>query len=240
MVMLILHPTQTATLGGDEYMADGNLLRLGGVSGLLAVVAMIPAYLVGYPGAPGSLLEAQTYFEAGSGMFVFYNGVLPLFHVFFFILFLGVLYGMLRSAGGEARGIGGGLPAAALAGGIVFATLSAAGFTVEIFYPAVLQRFGELRSDTAFVLVSLTLSSWLYHYCQIGASAMVLSSSLVAIRTRVLPGWLALAGLVIALLTFLHFLLPLLAALVGLAWVAVVSAVMLTGGSQGPRTRRTR
>jgi hypothetical protein len=62
----------------------------------------------------------------------------------------------------------------------------------------------------------------------------------VAVRTRVLPGWLALAGLVIALLTFLHFLLPLLAALVGLAWVVVVSAVMLTGGSQGPQTRRTR
>ena len=50
----------------------------------------------------------------------------------------------------------------ALAGGIVFATLSAAGISVEIFYPAVLLRFGELRADTAFVLVSLTLSSWLY------------------------------------------------------------------------------
>src|SRR5215203_3171145 len=204
-------------------MADGNLLRLGGVSGLLAVISMIPAYLVGYPDAPGSLLEAQTYFDAESGMFVFFNGVLPLFHIFFFLLFLGVLYGMLRSARGEARGVIEGLPAVALAGGIVFATLSAAGFTVEIFYPAVLQRFGELRSDTAFVLVSLTLSSWL-----------------VAVRTRVLPGWLALAGFVVALLTFLHFLLPLLAALVGLAWVAVVSAVMLTGGSRGPRTRRSR
>ena len=219
-------------------MADGNLLRLGGVSGLLAVVSMIPAYLVGYPDAPGSLLEAQTYFDAESGMFVFSNGVLPLFHVFFFLLFLGVLYGMLRSAGGEARGAG--LPAVALAGGIVFATLSSAGFAVEIFYPAVLQRFGELRSDTAFVLVSLTLSSWLYHYCQIGASAMVLSTSLVAVGTRVLPGWLALAGFVVTLLTFLHFLFPLLAALVGLAWVAVVSAVMLTGGGRSPRTRRTR
>ena len=118
-------------------MADGNLLRLGGVSGLLAVVSMIPAYLVGFPDAPGSLLEAQTYFDAESGMF--FNGVLPLFHIFFFLLFLGVLYGMLRSVGGEARGIAEGLPAVALAGGIVFATLSAAGFTVEIFYPAVLQ-----------------------------------------------------------------------------------------------------
>ena len=69
---------------------------------------------------------------------------------------------------------------------------------------------------------------------------MVLSTSIVAIGTRVLPGRLALAGFVVALLTFLHLLLPLLAALVGLAWVAVVSAVMLTGGSQSPRTRRTR
>jgi hypothetical protein len=239
--MPILHATKTATLGGEGYMADGNLLRLGGVSGLLAVVAMIPAYLVGYPDAPGSLLEAQTYFEAGPGMFVMSNGVLPLFHIFFFLLFLGVLYGMLKSAGGEDRGIGAGLPAVALAGGILFATLSAAGFAVEIFYPAVLQRFGELRADTAFVLVSLTLSSWLYHFCQIGTSAMVLSTSLVSLGTRVLPGWLALAGFVVAVLTFLHFLLPLLAALVGLAWVAVVSAVMLTGGRQeGTRRSRTR
>jgi hypothetical protein len=229
-----------ATPGGDEYMAEGNPLRLGGLSGLLAVVSMIPAYLVGYPDAPGSLLEAQTYFDAESDMFVFSNGVLPLFHVFFFLLFLGVLYGMLRSPGGETRAVAEGLPAVALAGGIVFATLSAAGFTVEIFYPAVLQRFGDLSSDTAFVLVSLTLSSWLYHYCQIGASAMVLSTSMVAVGTRVLPGWLALAGFLVAILTFLHFLFPLVAALVGLAWVAVVSAVMLTGGGRRPRTRRAR
>jgi hypothetical protein len=240
MVTLILHPTRMATPGGDEYMAEGNPLRLGGLSGLLAVVSMIPAYLVGYPDAPGSLLEAQTYFDAESGMFVLSNGVLPLFHVFFFLLFLGVLYGMLRSPGGETRAVAEGLPAVALAGGIVFATLSAAGFTVEIFYPAVLQRFGDLSSDTAFVLVSLTLSSWLYHYCQIGASAMVLSTSMVAVGTRVLPGWLALAGFLVAILTFLHFLFPLVAALVGLAWVAVVSAVMLTGGGRRPRTRRAR
>lgn len=193
-------------------MAGGNLVRLGGVSSLLAVVAMIPAYLVGYPDAPGSPLEAQSYFEGGPGTFVFSNGVLPLFHIFFFILFLGVLY----------------------------ATLSAAGFTVEILYPAVLQRFGDLQPDAAFVLVSLTLSSWLYHYCQIGTSVMVLSTSVVALGTGVLPGWLALAGFVVAILTFLHFLLPLLAALVGLAWVAAVSVVMLTGRVQRSRPRRTR
>ena len=216
-------------------------MRLGGIFGLLAVVVMIPAYLVGYPDAPGSPEEATSYFGAGIGTFVFSNGVLPLFHVFFFILFLGVLYGVLRSAEDGAQGGGGGLPAAALAGGIVFAALSAAGFAAEILYPAALQRFGVFEPDAAFVLVSLTLSSWLYHFCQVGASAMVLVTSVVALETGVLPRWLALAGFVVALLTLLHFLVPLLAALVGLLWIAAVSVLMLTGGvgstGGGPRRR---
>lgn len=225
-------------------MANGNLVRLGGIFGLLAVVMMIPAYLVGYPDAPGSPEEASSYFGSGLDTFVFFNGVLPLFHVFFFILFLGVLYGVLRRAeDGAQGGAGGGLPAAALAGGIVFAVLSAAGFTAEILYPATLQRFGDIEPDAPFVLVSLTLSSWLYHFCQVGASALVLVTSVVALGTGVLPRWLALAGFVVALLTLLHFLLPLLGAMAGLAWVAVVSVLMLAGGvgsTGGPRTRTLR
>ena len=133
------------------------------------------------------------------------------------------------------------LPAAALAGGILFATLEAAGFTAEILFPAALQRFGVFEPDAAFVLVSLTLASWLYHFCQIGTSAMVLVSSLVALETGVLPRWLALAGFVVALVTFLHVLLPLVAALVGLLWIAAVSVLMLSGGvgrsTGGPRRR---
>ena len=150
LAMPILYPAKTAISGGREYMAGGNLLRLGGVSGLLAVFAMIPAYLVGYPDAPGSPLEAQSYFEGGPDSFVLSNGIFPLFHVFFFILFLGVLYGMLRSAGDEAGGMGAALSGAALAGGIVFVTLSAAGFTAEILYPAVLQRFGRYPTGRGF------------------------------------------------------------------------------------------
>ena len=218
--------------------------RFGGIFGLLAVVLMIPAYLVGYPDAPGSPEEASASFGAGQGTFVFFNGVLPLFHVFFFILFLGVLYGVLRGAGDDdARGVrgGGGLPAAALAGGIVFVGLEAVGFAAEILYPAALQRFGIFEPDAAFVLVSLTLSSWLYHFCQVGASAMVLVTSLVALETGVLPRWLSLAGFVVALLTLLHVLVPLVAALVGLLWIAAVSVLMLTGGvgstGGGPRRR---
>ena len=224
-------------------MAYGNLVRLGGLCGLLSVVAMIPAYLVGSPDLPGSPEEAGSYFEAGLGTFVFSNGVLPLFHVFFFILFLGVLYELLRGAedGERGGGVRGALPAAALAGGILFATLSAAGFTAEILFPAALQRFGVFEPDAAFVLVSLTLASWLYHFCQIGASVMVLVTSLVALKTGVLPRWLALAGFVVALVTLLHVVLGLVAAVVGLLWIAAVSVLMLTGGvggsTGGPRRR---
>jgi hypothetical protein len=167
-------------------------------------------------------------------------GCLCFFSIFFLVLFLGVLYGVLRSAEeGAQRGVG--LPAGALAGGIVFATLSAAGTVSEILYPATVLRFEDLELETQFALVSLTLSSWLYHFGQVGASALVLVTSLVSLGTGVLPRWFALVGFVVALLTLLHFLLPLLAAVVGLLWIAVVSVLMLTGGvgATGSPRRRT-
>lgn len=215
---------------------DGNLVRLGGLFGLMSAVVMIPAYVVGYPDAPGSLAEADLYFDAGPGTFLFFNGVLPLFHVFFFLWFLGVLRGVLRGAEGE----GGALSSVALAGGIVFAALSSAGFAAEIVYPATLVRFEGYDQDDQLAYASLALASWLYHYCQVGASVMIGATSLAALTTGVLPRWLALAGLVVALLTLLHFLLPLLGALAGLAWIATVSAVMLTGGVRSNGATRTR
>ena len=70
---------------------------------------------------------------------------------------------------------------------------------------------------------------------------MVLVTSLVALNTSVLPMWLALAGFVVTLLTLLHVVLGLVAALVGLLWIAAVSVLMLTGGvggaTGGPRRR---
>ncbi len=223
-------------------MNESVLLRLGGIFGLLSVIVMIPAYLVGSPDLPGSPEVAGLYFESGLGTFVFSNGVLPLFHVFFFILFLGVLYGVLRRAEDSAQrgGSGGGLPAAALAGGIVFVVLEAAGFTAEILYPATLQRFGDFDPSAPFVLASLTLSTWLYHFCQVGASALILVTSLIALGTGVLSRWLALAGFIAALLTLLHFLFPLLAALVGLLWIAAVSVLMLLGNVGATTSGRIR
>jgi Domain of unknown function (DUF4386) len=111
----------------------------------------------------------------------------------------------------------------------MFATLSWAGVATEISIPATLGRFANFQEDAQLVFLTLALSSWLYHFCQVGTAALVAATSLVAFRTGVLPNWLAWAGLVVALLSLLHFLIPLLGALIGMLWVAVVSVLMLTG-----------
>jgi hypothetical protein len=85
---------------------------------------------------------------------------------------------------------------------------------------------------------SLVLATWLYHFCQAGAAVMITATSLAALGTGVLPRWLALVGFVVALLTLLHFLLPLVGALAGLSWVALVSGLMLVGSGRASSPRR--
>ena len=80
-------------------MSGGGLARLGGVCGLLFVSLMVPAYVVGYPDAPTSTSGAREvlgYFGTSAGIFVLFNGTLVLLSTFFFLWFLGVLYGVMR------------------------------------------------------------------------------------------------------------------------------------------------
>jgi hypothetical protein len=56
----------------------------------------------------------------------------------------------------------------------------------------------------------------------------------------ILPRWLALVGFLAAILTFLHFLFPLVGAVSGLVWVTLVSALLLGGLSQGTQAPRRR
>ena len=202
--------------------------RLGGISGILYVVLFIPAYIVGYPDALTSASSAQEvfdYFDVGQSTFLFFNGTLSIFAVFFLLWFLGMLHGLLRRAEGE----GVGLSSVALVGGAMFAIMSCVGVAVEISLPATLGRFVNFQEDAQLVFLTLALSSWLYHFCQIGTSVLVAATSFIVLRTGALPDWMAWAGFVVALLALLHFLLPLPAALAGLLWIAVVSVLMLTG-----------
>jgi hypothetical protein len=223
--------------GGSRTTA-GRAARLGGIGGILYVVLFIPAYIVGSPDAPNRASTDQgvfDYFAEGVGAFLFFNGVLTIFALFFLLWFLGALYGVLRSAEGEEEG--GWLSSAALVGGIVFATLSYAGVAVEIVHPATLSRFEDFEPDPQLVFMTLALATWLYHFCQVGTSVLATATSLLALRTGILPTWMAYVGFVVALLALLHFLIPLLGALAGLLWIAVVSVLMLTG-SVGPSPAR--
>ena len=223
---------------GGRRTTAGRAARLGGIGGILYVILFIPAYIVGSPDAPNRASTDQgvfDYFAEGVGAFLFFNGVLTIFALFFLLWFLGALYGVLRSAEGEEEG--GWLSSAALVGGIVFATLSYAGVAVEIVHPATLSRFEDFEPDPQLVFMTLALASWLYHFCQVGTSVLATATSLLALRTGILPTWMAYVGFVVALLALLHFLIPLLGALAGLLWIAVVSVLMLTG-SVGPSPAR--
>ena len=220
-------------------MSGGGLVRLGGVCGLLFVLLMVPAYVVGYPDAAtatSGTREVLGYFGTSAGTFVFFNGTLALLSTFFFLWFLGVLFGVLR----RAEGVDGVLSTVALAGGILFITLSCAGYSVEIMHPAALERFVNFVPDGQSTFESLALSAWLYHFCQVGDAVMISAASLVVLGSGILPRWLALIGFLAAILALLHFLIPLIGAVSGLVWVTLVSALMLAGLSQSTPRRRAR
>ncbi len=111
----------------------------------------------------------------------------------------------------------------------MFVALSWAGVADEVSFPAASTPFVNFQPDAQLAFLTLAASSWLYHFCQIGTSVLVSATSLVALSTGVLPNGLAWAGLVVALLALLHFLIPLLSATAGLLWVTAVSVQMLTG-----------
>lgn len=193
--------------------------RIGGAFAILAVLVIIPAFLVGSPDQPHTSDEARRYFESGSS-FVTANGVVPLLHILFGIVFVGALTSMLFRAVGPRAEI-----FIASTGGVVWLTLTAAGLAAEVAYPAAMVRFGDVAANGASQPM-LTLSTWLYNYSQLGAAAMILSSSISIWRTGVLPKWACALG-VFGVLPLAHTWVPLWAAASTLIWVGLIGLVML-------------
>ncbi len=217
-------------------MAYNTAARLGGIGGILFVVLFLPSYLTP-PDAPVPTSRPQDvigYFADRQDGILLFNGLLLIFAAFFFLWFIGALYGLLWSAENQR----GGISSVALGGGLVFIVLVLAGAAVEIVYPATLTRFENFAPDAQLGFLSLTLSGWMYRFALMGMSVLIAASSVVVLSTGVMPRWLALAGFVAALFALLRFLIPL-GGILGLLWVLVVSVLMLAGlagrGSVGPR-----
>jgi hypothetical protein len=219
-------------------MAYNTAARLGGIGGILFVVLILPSFLTP-PDAPVPTSRPQDvvgYFADRQDGILLFNGLLLIFAAFFFLWFVGALYGLLWSAEGE----GGGISSVALGGGLVFIVLVLAGAAVEIVHPATLARFENFAPDAQLGFLSLTLSGWMYRFAFVGMSVLIAATSVVVLSTGVVPRWLALAGFVAAVFALLRFLIPL-GAFLGLLWVLAVSVLMLAGlarrGSVGPRRR---
>jgi hypothetical protein len=217
-------------------MAYNMAVRLGGLGGILFVVLFFRSYLT-LPDAPVATSRPQDiigYFANRQDGILLFNGLLLIFAAFFFLWFLGMLHGMLRSAEGE----GGGFSSVAFAGGLVFITLALAGAAVEIVHPAAQARFENFAPNAQIGFLSLVLSVWIYRFALVGMSVLIAAASVVMLQTGVMPRWLAAAGFVAALFALLRFLIPL-GGILGLLWVLVVSVLMLVGlagrGTNEPR-----
>lgn len=119
---------------------------------------------------------------------------------------------------------------AALAGGTMMAALlalaaiaNAAAFSSYDFYDA-------YETDASTVLLFQSVSFYALGFALVGGGVFVASTSLVALRTRLLPTWLAIVGLVLGTVLLLgewalFFTFPILALAVWLAVVSVLLAV---------------
>jgi hypothetical protein len=77
---------------------------------------------------------------------------------------------------------------------------------VEIVHPATLARFENFRPEAQIGFLSLVLSGWMYRFALVGMSVLIAATSVVVLRTGVLPRWVAFGGFVAALFALLRFL----------------------------------
>ena len=97
-----------------------------------------------------------------------------------------------------------------------------------IVHPAAQARFTNFRPDAQLGLLSYALAGWMYRFCFVGMSALIAATSVVALRTSLLPTWLAWAGFVAAIVALLRYFGPL-GDWLALAGIVVVSMLVLAG-----------
>jgi hypothetical protein len=162
------------------------------LSGVLAVVLMIAAFVVGgeTPEADDSLREVVSYYSEHDTDLQIASALLAL-GGFFFLIFSTMVTGVLRRAQGES----GGPSALSFAGGIVFAVgvtiFAGLGFTaadvVGDVDPSVVQALNALGADMFFTVA-------------VGTGAFLLGAGIAILKSGALPGWLGWAAVVIGVI----------------------------------------
>jgi hypothetical protein len=198
--------------------------RLGGLLGIVAGLSMIPSVVVGTPGTPTSTAAAAAYYE-DAALFLSLNGWLPVLHLLTGMLFLGALASVFSNSAPRSTA----LRTAAIGGGFVGLTLSAAGLAAEIAYPVGIIRFPELAEAEFLAPLMLSLATWLYHFCQVGNAVLMIGTAVIAFTSGALPKWFAYVTIPFIVVALLHTWVPLpwLTGSGAIIWMALVGVVLL-------------
>lgn len=194
------------------------------LTGVVFVILLVLTFLIGgeTPGADDPAEEVLAFYTDNKSSLMFatiLGGMAPIF----FLFFVGYVRSVLRAAEGSP----GTMSAISSAGGIVAATgmliFAGLGFvlteSIDGFEPATAQTLNALNSNFFFPLAG-------------GLTTFLLATGLVAVRTRVLPAWLAWTAIVIAIVIFTP--LGFFGFLASILWVLITSIVLWMG--QRPAT----
>jgi hypothetical protein len=165
---------------------DTKWERWGALAAIAFVVLLVASVLIGGspPKVTDSAAKITKYFRDNQDALKVgsYLGGLTLVP---FLWFLGTLFGRLRRAEGGA----GRVSQIALIGGVVVAALAMVGNAVT--------SFGALHLDQS--AGAFLLSSAVFGYVSFAVVVFVAATSVVVLRTKVLPSWFGWAGSAIAI-----------------------------------------
>ena len=199
--------------------------RWGAVSGIIFVVLIVVGFtlLPQGPGSEGTAQEFTDFFTDNRNPNPTSVGTaLVALAGFFFLWFVGALWARLRQAEG-APGWGSGV---AFAGGVAYVVLFFMATSANVAMSNSLSRYDNFQVDPNSGMLLRGMSYWLLGHAGVAAGVLISATSAVAIKTRVLPLWLAWPGFAVAVLSVLAIFLWWFIWLVWL-WVLLTSVLML-------------
>ena len=177
-----------------------SLEQWAGLGGVAYVVLFIVGVFVAFGGQPDGDADparVQAYFaDSGHRDRIGLGWVLFALGVFFFLWFLSSLRQRLRRL--DAGGL---LATLALIGGVVYAALALAGMSL---YMAITTMSDDTYRHTVYpeLIHAANDAGYVIHASGgIGAGAMIIASSAVALRAGVVPAWLGWIGVLIGILS---------------------------------------
>jgi hypothetical protein len=190
--------------------------RFAPLTGLAFVVLVLVVFLVEgeTPDVDDSAREVVDFYSDNEGQ-TFFASVIASLASLVLIFFAANLRRVLRR-GEEGAGV---LSVAAFGGGVV----AAAGFATDAAFRFVLAESADEISPAAVQALNALFGNFFFPMV-VGLSALVLATSLAALRTRIVPVWLAWVGIVIVVVFFTP--LGFISFLASGLWIAAVSVLL--------------